>query len=281
MRIRRYRDTLEELYLELNHREYVKPDPLQFLYDYEKPQDREIVGLIASSLALGRVAQIIASVKRVLSVIGSPIEYVSNCSQQGLRRDFADFRHRFVKGSDLSILLAGIRAVLENFGSLNRCFVSFLDRDSGDTHLALNGFVNEILTAGRGFMQSNGDSQNNRLLPIPERGSASKRLNLYLRWMVRCDSVDPGGWQGVKPSQLIVPVDTHIHRIAARLGLTNRVAADHRTAVEITDAFRKICPHDPVKYDFVLTRLGIRNDTDLDGFLERCGAVEGRSVALA
>ena len=103
------------------------------------------------------------------------------------------------------------------------------------------------------------------LLPSPESGSACKRLNLFLRWMVRSDAVDPGGWSGVSPAMLIVPLDTHMHRIAAKLGLTKRRAADFRAAREVTGAFRTIAPEDPVKYDFALTRLGIlRSETEED-----------------
>jgi uncharacterized protein (TIGR02757 family) len=110
-----------------------------------------------------------------------------------------------------------------------------------------------------------------RLLADPRDKSACKRLNLYLRWMVRRDDVDPGGWEGVRPAQLVVPLDVHMHRIGRALGLTQRQQADCRTALEVTEAFRKISPEDPVKYDFALTRLGIRDDTNLDAFLARCG----------
>ena len=105
------------------------------------------------------------------------------------------------------------------------------------------------------------------LLPSPSAGSACKRLNLFLRWMVRQDNVDPGGWDSVSPAKLIIPLDTHMHRIGRRLGLTPRRQADLRTAIEITEGFRGICPSDPVRYDFALTRLGIRRDEGVEDFL--------------
>jgi uncharacterized protein (TIGR02757 family) len=105
------------------------------------------------------------------------------------------------------------------------------------------------------------------LLPSPGRGSACKRLNLFLRWMVRSDEVDTGVWQGVAASKLIVPLDTHMHRIAGQMGLTQRKQPDMRTALEITDRFRSIAPMDPVRYDFALTRLGIRQALDTNGDL--------------
>ena len=106
----------------------------------------------------------------------------------------------------------------------------------------------------------------NSLLPLPDRGSACKRLNLFMRWMVRQDAVDPGGWSGVPLSKLIIPLDTHMHRISRAMGLTSRRQADMGTAMEVTRAFQKFAPDDPLRYDFVLTRLGIRKDMDVTQF---------------
>jgi len=108
------------------------------------------------------------------------------------------------------------------------------------------------------------------LLPDPRLGSACKRLNLYLRWMVRRDAVDPGGWN-VPPAKLVVPLDTHMHALGRALGLTDRRSADLRTALEITAAFRAIAPDDPVRYDFALTRLGMRGGERREAFLKRYG----------
>jgi len=121
-------------------------------------------------------------------------------------------------------------------------------------------------------LHAGSDRRRNSLLPSVCSGGACKRLHLYLRWMVRRDKVDPGGWDGVPAGKLIVPVDTHMHRIALAMGWTRRRRADLRAALEITRAFRAIAPADPVRYDFALTRLGIRQDTDMAAFLGRCGA---------
>ncbi|MEJ2656586.1 MAG: DUF2400 family protein, partial [Desulfobacterales bacterium] len=102
------------------------------------------------------------------------------------------------------------------------------------------------------------------LIALPQRGSACKRMNLLLRWMVRKDNVDPGGWRGVPWSKLIIPLDTHMHKIGLKLGFTKNRQANMRTALEITSGFRKIIPEDPVKYDFALTRFGIRSDMHID-----------------
>jgi uncharacterized protein (TIGR02757 family) len=116
--------------------------------------------------------------------------------------------------------------------------------------------------------------QTTYLVPSPAAGSACKRLNLYLRWVVRRDDVDPGGWEGIAPSKLVVPLDTHMFRICRSLGMTARNQADLKSALEITQAFRAIVPEDPVRYDFALTRLGIRSDADAEPFLRQCGVCE-------
>jgi len=246
------KERLESLYSLYNRRCYVHPDPLEFLYDFHDPVDIEVVGFIAASLAYGNVKQILRSVSLVLSKMGpSPSAFLLGSPFHGIATAFADFKHRFTAGEDLARLLWGMRRTIERHGSLQKCFMSRLRRDDGTLIPALSAFVEDIFPEGCDF-----------LIPAPGKGSACKRLNLFLRWMVRRDDVDPGGWDGVPPSKLVVPLDTHMHRIAMTLGLTRRKQADLRTAIEITEAFREVSPRDPVRYDFVLTRFGIRKDLD-------------------
>ncbi len=246
------KERLEALYSLYNRRCYVHPDPLEFLYDFQDPLDVEVVGFIASSLAYGNVKQILRSVSLVLSKMGpSPSDFLLSSPLNRIANTFSDFKHRFTAGEDLARLLWGVRRVIEIHGSLQKCFMSRLRHDDGTVIPALSAFVKDIFPEGCDF-----------LIPTPGKGSACKRLNLFLRWMVRRDDVDPGGWDGVPPSKLLVPLDTHMHRIAMTLGLTKRKQADLRTAIEITEAFREVSPRDPVRYDFVLTRFGIRKDLD-------------------
>jgi len=260
MPLRRHRQRLEELYSRYNRREFVHPDPLEFLYDYEDPHDREIVALVASSLAYGRVAQIIRSVRRVLARLGrTPRRFLRDASPNALRRQLAGFRHRFSTGDDLAALLAGAKTAIERHGSLGASFAAGLDRRDETVLPALRAFAGQLDAAAGGRC--------NHLLPDPQKGSACKRLNLFLRWLARNDEVDPGGWDAVPTAKLLVPLDTHMHRIGRALGCTKRKAADIRTAMEITAAFARISPDDPVRYDFALTRPAIRGDMDLDAFL--------------
>lgn len=250
---------LEKLYRRYNRREFVSPDPLQFLYDYENGRDREIVGIVASSLAYGNVKQILRSVSIVLGVLGdSPHGYLMKSSETVIKKDFRGFKHRFTTGADLANLLIAVKKNVTEYGSLKASFLKGFSEGDQNVVSALSKFAKLLDPKKNGF-----------LIPSPERSSACKRLNLFLRWMVRSDSVDPGGWNEVDKSKLIVPLDTHMHNIALQLGLTKRKQGNLKTAEEITSGFAKISPNDPVKYDFCLTRLGIRDDLDIESALKQ------------
>ncbi|MFC1462976.1 TIGR02757 family protein [Verrucomicrobiota bacterium] len=247
---------LDRLYRKYNRRKYVSPDPLQFLYDYTDVRDREIVGLIASSLAYGRVAQILRSVETVLEPMGpSPRAFLMRSRPRQVKGILAPFKHRFTAGDGLASLLAGIKRLVTRHGSLNQAFLSGMQKSDSSILPALKSFANRL------------NCSDSHLVPCPSRGSACKRLNLFLRWMVRKDAVDPGGWTGVPKSRLIVPLDTHMANIGRTLGLTHRRSADMKMAIEITESFRKLAPRDPAKYDFALTRFGIRSDMEMRDLL--------------
>jgi uncharacterized protein (TIGR02757 family) len=251
-------ESLELLYRRYNRRRYVRGDPLECVYLYEGPDDREVAGLVAALLAYGRAGQIVESVKHVLGRMGgTPGRFLYDARPSSLTRLFADFAYRIWTGSQLTGLLLGMRRVMRRYGSLGACFQA-ADHGGQTVIPALQGFVNELDAVPKGKCKS--------LLPSPAKGSACKRLHLYLRWMVRKDQVDPGTWQAVSAAKLVVPLDTHMHRIAKALGATRRNSADMGTALEVTAAFRQVCPEDPVRYDFALTRLGIRQDADTQGF---------------
>ncbi len=257
-----YAELLDALYDALNRRDLVHPDPLEFLYDYEDEGDREIVGLVSSCLAYGNVHQILKSVSSVLACMPSPRRFLLESSREDLRDRFAHFKYRFTTGEELATTLFGAKRVIERFGSLQACFATGLSPEHDTVVPALSFFVREL---SRVF-----DAPPRSLLPPPERGSAVKRLNLFLRWMVRQDAVDPGGWHSIPAAKLLVPVDIHMHRLCLRLGLTRRKQGDLKTSYEITDAFRAVAPDDPVRFDFCLTRLGIRGDMNPECFINLC-----------
>jgi uncharacterized protein (TIGR02757 family) len=176
-----------------------------------------------------------------------------------MRRVFDGFRHRFVDGNDLVDMLCGVRRVLDRYDSLRACFVAGFKPSDATMLPALEAFVAAV---GKESGQAR-----NYLIPSPSLGSACKRLNLFLRWMVRKDDVDPGVWAPLPSSKLVVPLDTHMHRLGLGLGLTARRQGNLRTALEITDGFRKICSEDPIRYDFTLTRMSMRKDPRLQRLL--------------
>ncbi len=255
------RDFLEKIYADYNRRDLVHPDPLEFLFLYDNPRDIEVVGLIASSLALGKVEQILKSVRKALDICGkSPFDFILSKSHADMKVLFANFKHRVFTGEQMAAMLAGAGAAARKYGSLENCFAAGLKSSDKTVIPALEAFADEI----NGF---SGTSFRTSLLPAPSAGSACKRVQLYLRWMVRKDIVDPGIWTKAKASQLIVPVDVHMGNIGRSFGLSSRKSSDIKTAVEITDAFRETCPEDPVKYDFALTRFGIHPDMEMKDLL--------------
>ena len=240
---------LEQAYKTYNHRRFVHPDPLEFLYRYDQPADREVAGMVASSLAYGRVAQVLKSTDRVLEIFGKhPAQRLPFLSRSELGVLLHAFKHRFTTGEEMAGLLFAMGKVLETDGTL-RALLKGVDRrpwvDVIDDYAArLNALAGGLST----------------LLPLPSRGSACKRLMMFMRWMVRRDEVDVGDWHDLGTQRLIVPLDTHMFRVARELGLTRRRSTSLRAALEVTEAFRKIRPDDPVRYDFALTRPGIRHE---------------------
>jgi uncharacterized protein (TIGR02757 family) len=250
MPFRKHIGELEDLYKKFNRRELAGHDPIVFLYGYGDPDDREVVAMVASSLAYGRVAQILASVRKVLDRISpGPARFLRDQSDSRLLALLGDFKHRFTTGEDLAALLAAVRDTRRQYGSLRNCFLAGR-RDGGESFLpALTHLAETLRSACRGGGKF--------LLPSPLGGSACKRLNLMLRWLIRRDEVDPGGWEGIEPRGLLVPLDTHMHRMCRAMGATRRRSADLTTTLEVTAAFRTVCPQDPVRFDFAMTRRGI------------------------
>lgn len=241
---------LEDLYNQYNHFELISPDPLEVVYLYKKKIDMELSAFIASSLAYGRVKQILRSVRTVLDGMGpSPSSFLLENKPALIRKVFQSFKHRFTTAGLLSDMLIALGKLLQKYGSLESCFKAGFNANDANILPALTKFVKKLENACGRTMPM--------LLPSPHGGSACKRLNLFLRWMVRNDRVDPGLWRSIPASHLVAPLDTHMHKIALTIGLTSRKQADIRCAIEITEAFKAICPEDPVRYDFALTRMGI------------------------
>jgi len=231
-------------------------DPIEFPGRYSRPRDVEVAGLLGAALAYGRADLFKPKVDGLLSAMGSsPAQYVAELDVKRAASLLDGFVYRFNLGADLAVLLLGMGAVLRERGSLEAAFV-------GETqHERLAKLTSTIRGAAplarirKALGRTRGLSH---LLPSPLGPGAAKRLNLYLRWMVRGpDGTDFGVWNSVKPSELIIPLDTHVMRIAKLLGLTARNDASWRTAEEVTASLKLLDAADPVRYDFALCHYGM------------------------
>lgn len=245
---------LEEIYAECNRPLRLKRDPLAIVAEYPDPLDRELAGLVASTLAFGSVDLIMAAVRAALEPLGArPREALLSMAEADIRDAWSGFQYRYCFPKDIEALMRGARRAIEESGSLEGFFLAG-DPGGPDVVAASASFSSRLMRLGEGGL----GRMREGLLPDPGRGSACKRLFLYLRWMSRRDRVDLGGWEGLAPSRLVVPLDTHMARVCSeRLHFIDRPRADLKRALAATEAFRLYSPADPVKYDFALTRPGI------------------------
>ncbi len=255
-------------------------DPLLFPHRYERPDDREVAAFLASSLAFGRVASINASLERLLGALG-PHPASRLRTRGGDEAGLDGFVHRWVDAGSLRPFLRAVGETLRAEGSLCALLASG-DERGADYVPALDRFFSVL--RGRSGVPEGDLSRGLRfLLPSPGEGGACKRAHLFLRWMVRNGDVDLGLWKGAdfSPARLLLPMDTHVHRISRYLGLTARPTADLRAAREATGWLAKIDPDDPVRFDWSLSRLGILAECVRDPHRSRCGDCAIRPVCRA
>ncbi len=229
---------------------------------YPDPADREIAGFIAAGLAFGRVASILASIDHVLAVLGpSPAAFVRGFEPGRDSRALARFVHRWTRGQDIAALLYILRHMLDTAGSIEAVLpgrrrpggAGHRRRASSRSAPAPGTWTSGLSTAAAWPPRPGAHA----FFPLPSAGSACKRLNLFLRWMVRRDAIDLGAWTRVSPARLIIPLDVHVIRVGQCLGLTRYASPGWRMAASITASLRQIDPSDPVRYDFALCHLGM------------------------
>ena len=248
-------------------------DPLEFPHRYPNPRDAEVSGLLAAALAYGRADLFRPKVDALLKRMGpSPAAFVRALDVAGARELLHGFVYRFNVGTDVAVLLLGMGRALREHGSLEALFVRGLEA-SGTWHGALSAFTAALrdvpMEPLRAAMGPERGLQH--LLPSPLGAGAAKRLNLFLRWMVRGpDGVDLGLWTRVRPSALLIPLDTHIGRISKHLGLTRRNDLSWRTAEEVTASLRALDAEDPVRFDFALCHYGMSGVCPTQPVVEHC-----------
>jgi uncharacterized protein (TIGR02757 family) len=256
------RERLEELYRSFDHVTSAS-DPVHIVRRYEAPEDREVVGFCAAALAFGRVASVLQSVEALLAVMGPhPAAFVRRFEPVRHSARIEPLVHRWIRGRDLVALLLILQRMLKESGSIEAFFLEGDDPARPDISEALDSFSRRALETD--LREVYGQRPPKRLgvcyfFPRPSAGSACKRLNLFLRWMVRTDAIDLGVWTRVPPARLIIPLDTHVIRLGRCLRLTRYVSPGWKMAAEITASLRKLDVVDPVRYDFSLCHVGMMN----------------------
>jgi uncharacterized protein (TIGR02757 family) len=237
-------------------------DPVHIVRRFPEPDDREVVGFCAAALAFGRVASVLHSIESLLDVMGPhPADFVRRFEPSRDSRRIEPLVHRWIRGRDLVALLLILQRMLREAGSIEEFFVAGDDRSAPDIGPALDAFSARALQTD--VREAYGRVPKRPgvcyFFPRPTAGSACKRLNLFLRWMVRRDTIDLGVWTQVSASRLIVPLDTHVIRLGRCLRLTRYRSPGWRMAAEITESLRRIDSLDPVRFDFSLCHVGMMN----------------------
>jgi uncharacterized protein (TIGR02757 family) len=265
---------------------HVSNDPVQFVHRYDDPRDREIAGIIVSAFAYGNVKSILATAPRALSFLGNrPAQALAAFDPRHDARRLRGFYHRFNTSRDLAVFFWMLRKILERYDSIEQAFLKGLSSDDADTGAAMERFSAEMLGTGYEQFYPRGELKRRIgvrfLVPSPTDGSACKRMNLYLRWMVRpADGVDCGVWTRIRKDQLVIPLDTHIARISRYIGLTNMKSPGWRMALDITNGLRRLDASDPLRYDFALCHLGIAGNCPRKRDLRKCFACPIRAICL-
>ena len=212
---------LDSLYRQFDQRRDIV-DPIQRVHNFRKRQDREVAGFCAAALAFGRVTSVLQTIDALLAVMGdSPAQFVRQFDAAEHRRTIGSITHRWIRGQDLLALLLILRRMLVTSGSIETFFNEGYDVNMPDIENALESFSSRALGVNLDSVYGRATRRNvSYFFPRPSKGSACKRLNLYLRWMVRRDELDLGVWTTVRSSQLVIPLDTHTIRVGQCLGLT-------------------------------------------------------------
>lgn len=246
-------ELLEQKYKEYNKPAFMENDPVNIPHRFSKKQDIEIAGFFAATLGWGQRVTIIRNTNRLLEWMDeSPHDFMLNHQDKDLKK-FLGFKHRTFNDTDLLYFLEFFKWFYSDHESLEEAFTKSLTKKAPHTESALIGF-HELF-----FSLDDFPHRTKKHLPTPIRKSTCKRLNMYLRWMVRQDKskVDFGIWKKIKPSQLLCPLDIHVERNARKLGLITRKQTDWQTVLELTENLRQFDPNDPVKYDFALFGMGV------------------------
>ncbi len=245
--------------------EFITNDPLRFGYRYTNFKDQEVMCFIAAMMSQGKRTSIVTSLEKLENMMDkSPYKFVTEFDFDIHAERFKDFNHfayKNIPGTDIVAIIFLLKQVLNQYGSIKNLFLEGLDPSKQkNVKEALIYFTEKIFSFAPPPDMLEIPSRIKSLLPNPNKGSACKRLNMFLRWVVRKDNVDIGIWSEVPTSMLLIPLDFHVSKLSRELGLTSRKQDDWKTAEEITERLKQFDPNDPAKYDFAIFGMGIAGE---------------------
>lgn len=244
------KDFLDSKVAEYNNPKFIEADPIQVPHSFKKKEDIEISGFLTASISWGNRKSIINNALRMVSLLdNTPHDFIMNHQEQDLEK-LLPFVHRTFNGADFIQFVKSLQHIYLNHGGLEQVFVN---------HAEKNSLQKSIHKFKQIFFEIEHLSRTQKHISDPNKGSAAKRINMFLRWMVRDDQagVDFGIWKNLKPSQLSCPLDVHSGNVARSLGLLRRKQNDAKALLELDNSLRSFDSSDPVKYDFALFGLGV------------------------
>ena len=248
------RHFLDHKVAQFNGAEFIESDPVSIPHRYTQSGDREVAAFFAAILAWGNRKSILNSAQDLMQRMdNAPMEFVLHHTPSDLKR-LRTFVHRTFNGQDAQYFVRALQSIFQEYGSMEPLFAAYMNRD-GDTAQTIHHFRNR-------FLQIDPTSRTAKHVSDPLKGSAAKRIQLFLRWMVRKDhhGVDFGIWKSCSPSALCIPLDVHVGNVARSLGILKRTQHDWKAVMELTQHLRSFDPADPIKYDFALFGLGVFED---------------------
>ena len=240
---------LEEQYLYFNQKYFIETDPIQVPHSFSKEKDIEIAGFLAASIAWGQRPVIIRNANSLLERMDyAPADFVRNSTEKDLEV-FNSFKHRTFQAVDMQFFIRSLQHIYLNHGGLEKAFELGFEQGAKDSLIAFNALFNTVLHLPR----------SEKHLSNPAKNSAAKRINMYLRWMVRKDKrgVDFGLWNKINSKDIMCPLDVHSGNVARKLGILTRKQNDWKALEEVMFQLKQLDPKDPVKYDFALFGLGV------------------------
>ncbi len=249
------KEFLDEKVDRYNNLSFIKDDPISIPHLFTQKKDIEISGFLAATIAWGKREMIIRNGTQIMEIMDhSPYEFVSNYKESSDFKYLKNFKHRTFNASDLNYFVKSLQYCYHNYGDLESIFSSFITPESSTVKIAITGFRSV-------FFELNNEDKFRTFKHVsnPEKGSAAKRINMFLRWMVRKDNkgVDFGIWDKISPSILSCPLDVHSGNVGRSLNLINRKQNDWKALTELDKNLRLLDAKDPVKYDFALFGLGV------------------------